>query len=77
MPLMTEANVKLTAYVRERIRRALNIHAARRGKSVGDVISELVLSSLARDLELADEELGGGAEPAKGRPGRKPKPPSP
>lgn len=64
--------VKLTCYVPERVRRALNISSALSGRPVGDILSDLVLSGLGKAVRLADESIEEGSPPPKGKPGPKP-----
>lgn len=49
-----EARVRTTFDVPDRIRRALNASAARRGVSVGQVITELVEGHLQADLAYVE-----------------------
>jgi len=73
MTTMTEPRVRTTFDVPERIRRALNIRAARLGQSVGDIIAEIVQDHFQDDLHLAENALSHGSEAGKSKRGRKPK----
>jgi len=66
MPTMAE-RTRITFDVSERVRRALNIAAARKGMSVGDIIEEMAERQLHDDLAIADRAI------AEGTPRRKPK----
>lgn len=71
MPAVAD-RIRLTFDVPERVRRALNVAAARKGDSVGDVIEWLAEQLLAQDLEIADraiaEEESGGGRKGRRRP---------
>lgn len=54
---MPADRVRTTFDVEERIRRTLNANAARRGISVGQVITELVEAHLAVDLASVDQTI--------------------
>lgn len=75
MLLMSERTdrLRLTADVPDRIRRALNIRAARLGISVGEVVTGLVEDGMADDLSIADRSIAEGKVDAPKR-GRKPRP---
>ena len=72
MPLMAE-RIRLTFDVPEEVRRALNIAAARQGKSVGEVIEQLAEEALPEDMEIARRAIAEG-ESSGPRKGRKNKP---
>lgn len=72
MPLMATENSKLTAYVPERVRRALGIVAAAKGKTLGQVITALAEQHFQAELEQADRHIAAGEE-GRGKPGRKPR----
>lgn len=57
----------------ERVRRALALYATKYGKTIGDVIEELVSEHLATYLSEADEGIASGIEGPKPRRGRKPR----
>ena len=73
MPVMSAERIRLTFDVPDRVRRALNIAAARRGVPVGEIIEEMTEECLPDDLSLADRTIAQGAEPPKQKKGRKPK----
>lgn len=72
MPLMAE-RIRITFDVSERVRRALNIHAARMGCTVGEIIETLVSTYLTADINLADQAISSGENTGKKKRGRPPK----
>jgi hypothetical protein len=69
MLAMTD-RIRITFDVPDRVRRALNICAARRDLSVGGVIQELVELVLTDDLATADKTIAEGQGPSRPRRGR-------
>jgi hypothetical protein len=63
---------KLTAYVPERVRRALLLESVHRGLTIGELIAEMTASK-TRYLDMADEAISGGETAPKARPGPKPR----
>jgi len=57
MLAMNERRARMTYDVPERVKRALNIRASRRDRSVGDLITEWVESTFTTELALADESI--------------------
>ena len=68
-----EERIRITFDVTDRVRRALNICAARRDIAVGRVIEELVEQGLPDDIHLADEAISSGSDGGKPKRGRRPK----
>lgn len=66
------ARTRLTFDVSERVRRALNIAAARQAKTLGEVLEELAEAVIPEDLASADRSIA-DAKPHTSKPGRKPK----
>lgn len=73
MSVMTAERIRLTFDVADRVRRALNIVAARKACTVGDVIAEMTEDKYPDALEDADKAIAEGQRPKKGR---RPKPPA-
>lgn len=69
--LVMAERIRLTFDVPERVRRALNIYASRKGITVGEAIEQLSEELLAEDLALADRSIAEGDQPPKPRRGRK------
>ena len=69
MPVMAE-RIRITFDAPERVRRALNIRAARTGISVGQIVEQLVEELMAEDLALADEALNAGDDSGRNKRGR-------
>lgn len=67
------ARTRLTFDVSDRVRRALNIAASRKAKTLGQVLEWMMTELLADDLASADRSIAED-EPHKSKPGRKPKP---
>jgi hypothetical protein len=72
MPLMAE-RIRLTFDVSERVRRALNIYAARMGIPVGEVIEGLVVEHLPEDVAFAERSIAEGKPSPGPKRGRRPK----
>ncbi len=57
----------------ERLRRALNINAARTNRTVGEVIESIAEQFLEEDLAIADRSISQGETGPTPKRGRKPK----
>lgn len=66
------ARTRLTFDVSERVRRALNIAASRKAKTLGWVLEWMMEQTLKEDLESADRSISED-QPHTSKPGRKPK----
>lgn len=70
-----EERIRITFDVPDDVRRALNIYAARKNLSVGEVIEAMSRKYLPDDLALARKSIEEGDPPPKARKSRKKKPP--
>lgn len=73
MPTMAD-RIRITFDVPDRIRRALNIEASRKGLSVGEVIESLVTEHCKISLKVADDSIAEGQPTGTNPRGRRPKP---
>lgn len=69
MPATMAQRSRVTFDVPERVRRALNIVSARKGRSIGEILEEVAEQLFPEDLELADKAIAEdeSAPEAKGR----------
>lgn len=67
MPLMATERIRLTFDLPERVRRALNVLAARKGLTVGEAIEQLVEEHCPEDLAIADRAIEEGAAGPKAK----------
>lgn len=67
MSVMTIERIRLTFDVPDPVRRALNIIAARRASTVGEVIAELVQDNYPDAVAEANKAIAEGQRPKRGR----------
>ena len=69
MPTMAE-RIRITFDVPDRIRRALNIEASRRGVTVSQVIEGLIEEHCEASLSMADQSIAEGSSAGTSKRGR-------
>lgn len=67
MSVMTLERIRLTFDVPDPIRRALNIVAARKASTVGEIIAELVQEAYPDAIADANKAIAEGQRPKRGR----------
>lgn len=69
MSLMADTRIRVSFDVPDRVRRALNIAAARLNLSAGEVVEFLFERYMQDDLTIADKAITEGLPPPKTKPG--------